>query len=58
LELDDAYVLRAGQLVGIELSPEQLPSIADHLRRTAALARLLEDFVLPVDEELGSTWRP
>jgi hypothetical protein len=58
LEIDDAFVLRASQLVGLELGPEQLPGVAEQLRRTAAYAQLLDEFTLPVDEEIAPTWRP
>jgi Protein of unknown function (DUF4089) len=56
--IDEAYVLQASRLAGIELTVEQLPRVVEHLRRTAALAALLEDFPLPVNEEIAPTWRP
>lgn len=56
--IDEAYVLQASRLVGIELTAEQLPSVVEHLRRTAVLALLLDDFALTVNEEIAPTWRP
>jgi hypothetical protein len=57
-QIDEAYVLQAARLAGLELKSEQISSVLEHLRRTASLARLLEDFVLPTEEEIGPTWRP
>jgi hypothetical protein len=56
--IDEAYVLQAARLAGIEVSAEQLPGVVEHLRRAAAMARLLDDFPLPADEEIAPTWRP
>jgi hypothetical protein len=58
LTIDPAYVLQASRLAGLEIAAEQLPGVVEHLRRTAELAQLLDDFALPIDEELGPTWRP
>ena len=56
--IDEAYVLQAARLAGLELGAEQLPGVVEHLRRAAAMARLLEEFALPDDEEIAPTWRP
>jgi len=56
--IDEAYVLQAASLAGLELSAEQLPGVVEHLRRAAAMARSLDDLALPADEEIAPTWRP
>lgn len=56
--IDETYVLQAARLAGIEVSAEQLPGVVENLRRAAAMARLLDDFALPADEEIAPTWRP
>jgi hypothetical protein len=56
--IDDAYVLQAGRLAGIELTAEQLAGVVEHLRRTAALAALVNDFLLSTEDEIGPMWRP
>ena len=56
--IDEAYVLQAARRAGLELSAEQLPGVVEHFQRAAAMARLLDDFALPADEEIAPTWRP
>jgi hypothetical protein len=56
--IDETCVLQTARLAGIKLSAEQLPGVVEHLRRAAAMARLLHDFALPADEEIAPTWRP
>lgn len=56
--IDEAYVLRAARLAGLELASEQLPGVVEHLRRTAEAAQLVNDFLLGMNEEPGPIWRP
>ena len=56
--IDEAYVLQASRLAGLELSDEQLPGVLEHLRRTAQAAALVNEFFLGMEDEPGPTWQP
>jgi hypothetical protein len=56
--IDEVFVLQASRLAGIELTPEQLPGVVEHLRRTAEVAALVNSVVLSPQDEQGPTWRP
>ncbi len=58
-DIDEAYVKRATALVGIALTPEQVPGVIDNLRRTAQVAAFVNAFELDVvTDESGPVWRP
>jgi hypothetical protein len=57
-QIDDAFVVQASRVVGIELTAEQLPGVVDHLRRTAEAAQLVNGIPLGTEDELGPIWRP
>ena len=58
-DIDEAYVLRATALLGIELTPAQVPGVLDNLRRTAQVAAFVNAFELDVaSDESGPVWRP
>lgn len=56
--IDDAFVLQAARLAGIDITAEQLQSVVGHLRRTAEAARLVDEFPLGTEEEPGPVWQP
>ena len=58
-DIDEAYVRRATALLGIELTPAQVPGVIENLRRTAQVAALVNEFALdPMADEAGPVWRP
>jgi hypothetical protein len=57
--IDEAWVLQATRLVGLEITPEQMPGVIANLRRTAQVAADVNAFPLdPVLDEPGPVWRP
>lgn len=56
--IDEAFVLRAARLAGIELAAEQVQGVVENLRRTAEAAHLVNEFVLGMEEEPGPIWHP
>jgi hypothetical protein len=57
-EAEQAFLLQAARLAGLELTAEQLPGVLEHWRRNAQIARLVNEFPLAVEDETGPTWRP
>lgn len=58
-DIDEAYVKRATALIGIALTPAQVPGVVESLKRTAQAAALVNEFPLdPVADEPGPVWRP
>ena len=58
-DIDEAYVKRATALMGITLTPAQLPGVVESLKRTAQVAALVNEFPLdPAADEPGPAWRP
>ncbi len=58
-DIDEAYVKRAAALMGIALTPAQVPGVVESLKRTAQVAALVNDFPLDAGaDEPGPTWRP
>lgn len=53
-----AYVQAAAVAVALPLSEAQAQRAATHLQRTAALAALLDDFELDVDDEPAEIYCP
>ena len=50
---------RGCALLGIELTPEQVPGVIANLQRTAQIAAAVNDFALDqVNDEPGPVWRP
>ncbi len=57
--IDEAYVRRATVLMGIHLTPEQIPGVIENFRRTAQAASLVNEFPLDqATDEPGPVWRP
>lgn len=57
--IDEAYVARASELLGIALSAAQLPGVIANLQRTAQAAAVVNEFPLDqATDELGPVWRP
>ena len=57
--IDEEYVRRGCALLGIELTPEQVPGVIANLQRTAQIAAAVNDFPLDqVNDEPGPVWRP
>ncbi|MEP6789956.1 MAG: DUF4089 domain-containing protein [Ramlibacter sp.] len=53
-----AYVKAAAVVLALPLDEERAQRVATHLSRTAALARQLEAFPLPVEAEPAEIYRP
>jgi len=53
-----AYVRAAAVALGLPLDAQQAEAVAQHLARTAALARQLEAAELSVDDEPAEIFRP
>lgn len=53
-----AYVRTAAQLLDVPMTAERCERVADHLGRTAQMARLLEEFALHEHEELAELFVP
>lgn len=56
--VDAAMVKHLAGLLGLELTPEQLPGVVANLQRTAALAQTLAALPLDPEQEAGPIWRP
>ena len=57
--IDEDFVRRGCALLGIELTPEQVPGVIENLRRTAQIAAAIDGFELDqVTDEAGPVWRP
>jgi len=56
--IDETYVEAAAQAVGLPLTPEEVASVTEHLRRVAAIAAPVLATPLPVEAELAPVWRP
>lgn len=56
--IDEAFVLQAARLAGIEITAEQLQAVVENLRRTAQAACLVNEFALGAEEEPGPIWHP
>ena len=57
--IDEEYVRRATALLGIDITPAQMPGVIENLRRTAQVAAVVNEFPLDqVVDELGPVWRP
>lgn len=52
------YVKSAAALLALPLSADQAARVAVHLRRTAAMAALIQAVELPVHEELAEIYCP
>lgn len=53
-----AYVSAAARLLGLPLDEQQSERVAAHLRRTAAMAQLLDAYALSVDDEVAEVFCP
>ena len=56
--IDEAFVLQAARLAGIEIGAAQLQAVIASLRVTAHAAALVNEFDLDAHEEPGPVWRP
>lgn len=57
-EAEQAFLLQAARLAGLELSAEQLPGVLEHWRRNAQISRPVNEFSLGMEDEPAPTWRP
>ena len=53
-----AYVKASAAVLGLPLDEDRALRVAQHLERTAGLARLLQAAALSVDDELAEIYRP
>ena len=53
-----AYVFATAQVLGVPLTPDRCARVAEHLTRTAQMARLLETAPLAMDQELAELYLP
>lgn len=53
-----AYVQAAAAALDLPLPADRALRVAGHLARTAALARMLEDFPLSPEDELAEIYKP
>lgn len=58
LQALQTYVRSSAELLALPLAPGQALRVAEHLARTAALASLLEEFELQVEQEPVSVYCP
>lgn len=57
--VDAAWVEQASRLVGLRITPEQMPGVIANLQRTAQVAAAVNAFALdPVEDEPGPVWKP
>jgi len=56
--IDEAYVTAAAGAVGMEIPPQELAAVTEHLRRIAAVAAPVLATSLPIEAELAPVWRP
>ena len=57
--MTDEDVARAAALAGLEIPPEQLPRVANLLRRIEQIAQKLQEVELdPLADEQAPIWRP
>lgn len=47
----EAYVRSSAQLLGLPLCAAEVVRVAEHLRRTVAMAALLDGFAMPAEQE-------
>jgi hypothetical protein len=52
------YVNAAAALLGVPLDAPRAARVADHLRRSAAMATLLDEAALTVDDEIAEIYSP
>jgi hypothetical protein len=53
-----AYVNATAALLELQLEPAQAQRVAEHLARSAALARLLDAYSMAPEDELAEIFRP
>ncbi|MBK8065543.1 MAG: DUF4089 domain-containing protein [Betaproteobacteria bacterium] len=57
--IDEGWVRQATRLVGLQITPAQMPGVLANLRRTAEVAAIVNAVELdPVADESGPVWRP
>lgn len=54
----EAFVDQMAAMVGIAIPDDCRPGVIGNMTRTAAIARLVMEFPLPVDVEAGPEFRP
>ena len=52
------YVKQTARLMGLKLTPEYLPGVVDNFDRLKEIAALVNEFDLPKDIEIASTFEP
>lgn len=56
--VDEKLVLHLAELLGLQLTAEQLPGVTANLRHTAVLAHTMTALALDPTQEAAPTWRP
>lgn len=55
---EESYVKAAAEAVGLPIAPEYLAGTVLNFQRSAALAKLVMDFPLPLEVEPAPVFRP